>query len=53
VARIGSLAAMLAGAPLSGVLGERWHSRLTRRVSAASTAPTGLTQPTDRDLALG
>jgi hypothetical protein len=39
VARIGSLAAMLAGAPLSGVLGERWHSRPT--------------QPTDRDLALG
>jgi hypothetical protein len=48
VAGIGSLAAMLVGALVGGVLGERWHSKLTGGRSAASTAPTA---PTSRPTA--
>jgi hypothetical protein len=51
VARIGWLAAMLAGASLGGVLGERRHSRLTRRVVSGKYGPDRADQPTDRDLA--
>jgi len=49
VAGIGSLAAMLAGALLGGVLGERWHSKLTRRAVSGKYRPNGDDQPADRD----
>jgi hypothetical protein len=35
LAGLGSLLAMLVGAVLGGKLGERWHSKLTRRAAAA------------------
>ena len=49
VAGIGSLAAMLVGALLGGVLGERWHSKLTRRAVSGKYGPDRTDQPTDRD----
>jgi hypothetical protein len=52
VAGIASLAAMLLGALLGGVLGERWHSKLTRRAVSGKYRPdrrgdTGATRLTD------
>jgi hypothetical protein len=49
VAGIGSLAAMLVGALLGGVLGERWHSKLTRRAVSGKYRPDHDHQPADRD----
>jgi hypothetical protein len=49
VAGIGSLAAMLLGALLGGVLGERWHSKLTRRAVSGKYRPGREDQPADRD----
>jgi len=48
VAGIGSLAAMLLGALLGGVLGERWHSKLTRRAVSGKYRPDRDDQPADR-----
>jgi hypothetical protein len=39
LAGIASLVAMLAGALLGGVLGERWHSKLTRRAVSGRYGP--------------
>jgi hypothetical protein len=50
VAGIGSLAAMLLGALLGGVLGERWHSKLTRRAISGKYRPDHDHQPAERDL---
>ena len=49
VAGIGSLAAMLLGALLGGVLGERWHSKLTRRAVSGKYRPDRDDQPAERD----
>jgi hypothetical protein len=49
VAGIGSLAAMLVGALLGGVLGERWHSKLTRRAASGNYGPDRADQPGGRD----
>jgi hypothetical protein len=49
IAGIGSLAAMLLGALLGGVLGERWHSKLTRRAVSGKYRPGRDDQPTERD----
>jgi hypothetical protein len=49
VAGIGSLAAMLLGALLGGVLGERWHSKLTRRAVSGKYRPDRRDQPAGRD----
>jgi hypothetical protein len=49
VAGIGSLAAMLLGALLGGVLGERWHSKLTRRAVSGKYRPGRDDQPAERD----
>jgi putative membrane protein (TIGR04086 family) len=39
LAGIASLAAMLVGALVGGVLGERWHSKLTRRAVSGKYSP--------------
>jgi hypothetical protein len=39
LAGIGSLAAMLVGALLGGMLGERWHTKLTRRAASPNYGP--------------
>jgi hypothetical protein len=39
LAGIGSLAAMLVGAVLGGMLGERWHTKLTRRAASPKYGP--------------
>ena len=39
LAGIGSLAAMLVGALLGGMLGERWHTKLTRRAASPRYGP--------------
>jgi hypothetical protein len=64
LAGIGSLVAMLVGAVLGGVLGERWHAKLARRAASpeygpdreqpatddrAATAPTRDRDADDRD----
>jgi len=49
LAGIGSLAAMLVGALVGGVLGERWHTKLTRRAVSGKYGPDRADQPTDRD----
>jgi hypothetical protein len=49
LAGIGSLAAMLLGALLGGVLGERWHTKLTRRAVSGKYGPDRADRPTDRD----
>jgi hypothetical protein len=49
IAGIGSLAAMLVGALLGGVLGERWHSKLTRRAVSGKYRPGRDDQPAERD----
>jgi len=49
VAGIGSLAAMLLGALLGGVLGERWHSKLTRRAVSGKYRTNRDDQPAERD----
>jgi hypothetical protein len=41
LAGIASLAAMLIGALVGGVLGERWHSKLTRRAVSGKYSPGG------------
>jgi hypothetical protein len=46
IAGIGSLAAMLVGALLGGVLGERWHSKLTRRAVSGKYSPESDDRPT-------
>jgi hypothetical protein len=48
VAGIGSLVAMLVGALLGGVLGERWHTKLTRRAVSGRYRPDH-DQPANRD----
>ena len=40
VAGLGSLVAMLFGAAFGGILGERWHTKLTRRAASVDTAVT-------------
>ena len=45
LAGIGSLAAMLVGALLGGMLGERWHTKLTRRAASPTTAQTAISRP--------
>ena len=49
LAGIASLAAMLIGALLGGVLGERWHSKLTRRAVSGKYRPGRDDQPAERD----
>jgi hypothetical protein len=49
VAGIGSLAAMLLGALLGGVLGERWHSKLTRRAVSGKYRTNRDDHPAERD----
>jgi hypothetical protein len=49
VAGIGSLAAMLVGALLGGLLGERWHTKLTRRAVSDKYGPDRADQPAERD----
>jgi hypothetical protein len=49
-AGIGSLAAMLVGALLGGMLGERWHTKLTRRAASPKYGPDR-DQPTTDDRA--
>jgi uncharacterized membrane protein len=48
LAGIGSLAAMLVGAVLGGLLGERWHTKLTRRAASPDYGPDR-DQPTTDD----
>jgi hypothetical protein len=48
IAGIGSLAAMLLGALFGGVLGERWHSKLTRRAVSGKYRPGRDDQPAER-----
>ena len=50
LAGIGSLAAMLVGALLGGMLGERWHTKLTRRAASPNDGPVR-DQPTTDDRA--
>jgi hypothetical protein len=50
LAGIGSLAAMLVGAVLGGMLGERWHTKLTRRAASPKYGPDR-EQPTTDDRA--
>jgi hypothetical protein len=52
VAGIGSLAAMLAGALLGGVLGERWHTKLTRRAASGNYGPTAPTSQVGATVAM-
>jgi hypothetical protein len=40
---------MLVGALLGGVLGERWHSKLTRRAVSGKYRPDHDGQPAERD----
>ena len=51
-AGLGSLAAMLLGAVFGGILGERWHTKLTRRAATVETAATKHEHDRDRDGAL-
>jgi hypothetical protein len=46
VAGIASLVAMLLGALVGGVLGERWHSKLTRRAVSGKYRPESDDRPT-------
>jgi len=46
LAGIASLAAMLVGALVGGVLGERWHSKLTRRAVSGKYSPDRSDRPT-------
>jgi hypothetical protein len=48
LAGIGSLIAMLVGAVLGGLLGERWHTKLTRRAASPNYGPDR-EQPTTDD----
>jgi hypothetical protein len=49
LAGIASLAAMLVGALLGGVLGERWHSKLTRRAVSGKYRPDQSNRPTTEE----
>jgi hypothetical protein len=51
LAGIASLAAMLVGALLGGILGERWHSKLTRRAVSGKYRPATTDHTTDPDQA--
>jgi uncharacterized membrane protein len=51
LAGIGSLVAMLLGAVLGGLLGERWHTKLTRRAASPDHGPDRADQPTTDDRA--
>jgi hypothetical protein len=46
LAGIASLAAMLIGALVGGLLGERWHSKLTRRAVSGKYSPESDDRPT-------
>ena len=48
LAGVGSLVAMLVGAVLGGLLGERWHTKLTRRAASSKYGPDR-EQPTTED----
>ncbi len=48
LAGIGSLVAILVGAVLGGLLGERWHTKLTRRAASPKYGPDR-EQPTTDD----
>ena len=52
LAGIASLAAMLVGALLGGVLGERWHSKLTRRAVSGKYRPATTDPTSDPDQAV-
>jgi hypothetical protein len=52
LAGIASLAAMLVGALLGGILGERWHSKLTRRAVSGKYGPASTDHTTDPDRAV-
>jgi uncharacterized membrane protein len=45
LAGIGSLVAMLIGAVVGGMLGERWHTKLTRRAASPRYGPDRADQP--------
>jgi hypothetical protein len=49
LAGIASLAAMLVGALLGGVLGERWHSKLTRQAVSGKYRPDQSDRPTTEE----
>jgi hypothetical protein len=49
LAGIGSLAAMLVGAVLGGMLGERWHTKLTRRAASPDYGPDRADRPAADD----
>jgi hypothetical protein len=49
LAGIGSLGAMLIGALVGGMLGERWHTKLTRRAASPYYGPDRAEQPTTDD----
>jgi len=49
LAGIGSLAAMLVGALVGGVLGERWHTKLTRRAVSDNYGPDHADRQTDHN----
>jgi hypothetical protein len=51
LAGIGSLVAMLLGAVLGGMLGERWHTKLARRAASPDFGPDRTAQPTTDDRA--
>jgi hypothetical protein len=51
LAGIASLAAMLVGALLGGILGERWHSKLTRRAVSGKYRPATTDHTPDPDQA--
>jgi 4-amino-4-deoxy-L-arabinose transferase-like glycosyltransferase len=51
LAGIASLAAMLLGALVGGVLGERWHSKLTRRAVSGKYSPESDDRPTTSERA--
>ena len=51
LAGIASLAAMLVGALLGGILGERWHSKLTRRAVSGKYRPPTTDHTSDPDQA--
>jgi hypothetical protein len=49
LAGIGSLVAMLVGAVLGGMLGERWHTKLARRAASPDYGPDRAKRPAAED----